>query len=186
VDDQARRFAAVALRVGRGISQLERDQVCCGTLTLQQFHTLRTIEAASAITTSALAEGLGIDLSTASRNLAVLEREGLITRARSAEDARVVTVELAAKGTETLRALACDERVIFASLLARIPVGEREAIIMALDRLAAVVTAREPAPSCCPAARPSTADGAGTARRAPLDQERRRAKSGGHRRRRLA
>ena len=74
----------LARTVARELARLERDEVCCGDTTFQQFATLRTMhEAAAPMTTSALATALGIDLSTASRNLAVLERNGYIRRARA-------------------------------------------------------------------------------------------------------
>src|SRR5581483_10885526 len=78
-------FMELARRIARGLASIEKQQVCCGTITLQQFDTLRALKEAAGLTTSAIAGRLGIDLSTASRNLTVLERQGYISRVRAAE-----------------------------------------------------------------------------------------------------
>ena len=146
------RFAALASQIARGVSRLERDEVCCGDLTLQQFETLRTLQAAGPLTLGAAAKALGIDLSTASRNLALLVKGGYLTRRRGKEDARQVSFALSRKGAGRLESLCCDERMVFASLFARVPADRRAEVVAALEVLAAALTAEraaEPAAPCC-------------------------------------
>ncbi len=147
----AARFAALASRVARGISRLERDEICCGDLTLQQFETLRALRATGPLTLGAAAKALGIDLSTASRNLALLVKGAYLTRRRGKEDARQVTFALSKKGTARLDSLCCDERLVFAAVLARLPTGQRTAVEEALELLAAALAEESPreTSTCC-------------------------------------
>jgi len=155
VSQQAKLFSSLALRVARGISRLERDQICCGTLTLQQFQTLSAIDEVDTITTSALAAALRIDLSTISRNLSLLERQGLLKRFRDPSDARVVSISLTNAGAAALRNLRCDERLVYAEVLARIPKEQRGAVMEALETLAyALGEVPESEPACCPDSSP--------------------------------
>jgi DNA-binding MarR family transcriptional regulator len=147
---RAQRFGTLAVQVARGIARLERDEVCCGDFTLQQFEALRLLRDAGPTAVGTAARGLGIDISTASRNLALLERGGYVRRRRSADDGRQVVFALAAKGTATLDSLCCDERVVFASLLARVPTAEREGVVHALEVLAAALTPAPEQAACCP------------------------------------
>ena len=152
------RFAVLARQVARGIVRLERDEVCCGDLTLQQSETLRAIEATGALTVSAAASAFGIDVSTASRNPGLLARKGYLTRRRGREDARQVAFALSKKGRGCLASLCCDERLVYAALLARLPADRRDAVGDALEVLVAALSAEvradawegcSPGP-CCP------------------------------------
>ena len=99
---------AVALmrRVGRALVRLEREQICCGTVTRHQFATLHALQEAGGLATSALAGRLGIDLSTASRNLAVLERAGCVRRRGAPHDGRLVHNVVTARGRACIDTLA--------------------------------------------------------------------------------
>lgn len=148
----AARFAALASRVARGVARLEREEICCGDLTLQQFDTLRALRDAGPLTLGAAAKALGIDLSTASRNLALLVKGGYLTRRRGKEDARQVSFALSRKGAGCLDSLCCDERMVFASLFARVPADRRAGVVAALEVLAAALAeerAADPAAPCC-------------------------------------
>jgi DNA-binding MarR family transcriptional regulator len=146
------RFAALASRVARGIARLERDEICCGDLTLQQFETLRTLQASGPLTLGAAARSLGIDLSTASRNLGLLVKRGYLKRARGKDDARRVSFALSKKGAGCLDSLCCDERLVFAAVFARVPPERRAAVTEALEVLATALAERpaeQPAAPCC-------------------------------------
>ncbi len=145
------RFATLASRVARGISRLEREDICCGDLTLQQFQALRALRIAGPLTLGAAAKELGIDLSTASRNLARLVKSGYLTRKQGTEDAREVRFALSKRGNGCLDSLACDERLVFAGLLARVPADRRPLVGEALELLAAALDAErdQGASACC-------------------------------------
>lgn len=143
------RFAELAGRVARGLARLERDEVCCGDLTLQQFEALRAIEAAGQVTLGAAATALGIDASTASRNLALLVKRGYLTRKRGREDARQVAFALSKKGAGCLASLCCDQRSVYGALLDRVPAGRRAAVVEALDVLATALSGEGATPTAC-------------------------------------
>jgi DNA-binding MarR family transcriptional regulator len=109
-------------------------------LTPEQFETLRAVESTGNPSMSALSAALGVDLSTMSRNVSVLQREGYVGRSRNADDSRIVTVALTRKGANALETLRCDEKDVMAKLYNRIPFAKRAA---ALEGLELVRTALE-------------------------------------------
>ena len=151
--------AALLRRVGRGLLRLERERICCGSVTRQQFDTLRALGEAGGLTTSQVARRLGIDLSTASRNLAVLEREGCIRR-RAGADARATLNLVSAKGRGCVESLCCEEDTAFGSVLARLPRADHAPVLRALALLADALDGACGAEACCeppPSTRPRPA-----------------------------
>src|SRR5271155_2250703 len=119
------RFARAAQIVARGLGRISRERARAGDVTPQQAETLQLIAERGAVSTSLLATLLGIDPSTASRNLAGLERAGLITRKKGAEDARQTDVRLTPRGKRTAESVGGEAVQAMVSLLERIPRGER-------------------------------------------------------------
>jgi DNA-binding MarR family transcriptional regulator len=95
---------------------------------------------------------MGVDLSTMSRNMTVLERNEYALRARSAEDGRVVTVKLTAKGRRALESLRCDEEETFQRIYEAVPPATRLQIVKTLQILDECLTAANTneAPCCAP------------------------------------
>jgi len=103
---------------------------------------LQLIADRGVVSTSSLAEWLGIDPSTASRNLAGLERAGYVARRRGADDGRLSDVRLTPRGRRTAEAAATSWTATYASLLERLPRAERQRVAEALDLLAALLDGR--------------------------------------------
>jgi DNA-binding MarR family transcriptional regulator len=143
------RFAALLSEVAREVTRRRSSEACCGDLTLEQFETLRAVAASAAATIGSLSGGLGVDLSTMSRNVSVLERNGYLQRARSADDGRVVLVRLTAKGRSALTTLRCGERDVLGDLFEGIPPGRRVAVLEALETLRAGFATAAPPGDCC-------------------------------------
>jgi DNA-binding MarR family transcriptional regulator len=145
------RFAKALSSIGRRVSKLQTTEICCGTLTREQFETLRTIEAARDPSMSTLSASLGVDLSTMSRNISVLERDKFVARLRAADDSRIVTVRLTPKGMNALETLRCDEQDVMAQVFRRLPLAKRAPIVEALETLQAALDAGEAASegACC-------------------------------------
>jgi DNA-binding MarR family transcriptional regulator len=118
-------------------------------LTLEQFQTLRTIDAATDRSMGALSQSVRVDLSTMSRNVSVLEREGYVTRSRHPEDSRVVTVALSSRGKQALETLCCDEEDVMAKLYQRLPAARRPGVLEALELLRAALEANAGGAACC-------------------------------------
>jgi DNA-binding MarR family transcriptional regulator len=126
---------ARAIRRARGTTQPDRD----GALTLSQYAILQALTEREHARMSDLAAEAGIAPSTATRILDALERRAIVTRTRSPEDRRGVTVSLTAFGRDALQAqdawLRGRERAFFAGL----PAHEQELAPDLLVRLAALI-----------------------------------------------
>src|SRR5579863_4149957 len=113
---QGDRFAELLSRVARKVTVRQASEVCCGDLTLEQFQTLRAVSLSERSSIGSLSTALHVDLSTMSRNVTLLERNGHLLRARSAEDGRIVHVELTGKGKRALNTLQCEEREVLSDV----------------------------------------------------------------------
>lgn len=131
----AGQFGALLAKVARAVARLERDEVCCGELTFQQFETMRRIKDSERATLTSVAADLGIDASTASRNLGRLEASGYVAKRRDPEDSRAAIVQLTRKGERALDGMSCQERDAFAALFFRISPDRRTPIVSSLEAL---------------------------------------------------
>jgi DNA-binding MarR family transcriptional regulator len=129
------RFARALLAVARGLGRIARERARAGDVTPQQAETLQLIAERGALSTSTLATMLGIDPSTASRNLSGLERAGLIARQKGSDDGRQTDVRLTPRGRRAAQTVGTGASSSFASLLDRVPRGERVRVIDALEVL---------------------------------------------------
>lgn len=135
------RFARSVHIVARGLGRLSRERARAGDITPQQAETLQLIAERGAVSTSSLAMMLGIDPSTASRNLSGLERGGYIVRRKGTDDGRQTDVRLTPRGKRTAESISAESHVAFASLMERLPRAERQRIADALELLARVIDA---------------------------------------------
>ncbi len=126
---------AQAVRRARGTQPQNRDE----TLTLSQYALLQALASRETARVRDLASEAGITPSTATRILDALERRAIVSRSRSPEDRRGVTVALTAVGRERLSAQDAwfrgRERAFFDGL----PPIERELAPDLLIRLAALI-----------------------------------------------
>ena len=123
--------------VARGLGRLGRERARSGGgLTPQQTEALQLIADRAVLSTSSLATLLGIDPSTASRNLAGLERDGYVMRRRGTDDGRQTDIRLTPRGKRVTEAAAVAWTAAYTSLLDRIPRAERQRVADALEVLA--------------------------------------------------
>ena len=130
------RFARAVQTVARGLGRISRERARAGEVTAQQAETLQLILERGAVSTSTLAVMLGIDPSTASRNLSGLERAGLITRKKGTDDGRQTDVRLTPRGKRTADAVNEESTQALGLVLEKLPRAERARILEALDTLA--------------------------------------------------
>lgn len=130
--------------VARALGRFGRERARSSDVTPQQAEALQLIVERRSITTSSLALLLGIDPSTASRNLAGLERGGYIVRRRGADDGRQNDVRLTLRGRRTAEAVSSEWIGASATLLEHLPRGERQRVADALEILARVLDADTP------------------------------------------
>ena len=137
------RFARALLAVARGLGRIARERARSGDVTPQQAETLQLIAERGALSTSMLALMLGIDPSTASRNLSGLERAGLITRQKGSDDGRQTDVRLTPRGRRAAQTVSSGAASAFGSLLDRVPRSDRARVIDALEVLARAIDREE-------------------------------------------
>lgn len=133
------RFARALLAVARGLGRIARERARAGDVTPQQAETLQLIAERGALSTSTLATLLGIDPSTASRNLSGLERAGLIARQKGSDDGRQTDVRLTPRGRRAAQSVGNGATAALASLLDRVPRGERARVLDSLELLVKVL-----------------------------------------------
>ncbi len=133
------RFVRVLAIVSRGLGRLGRDLARTGEVTPQQAETLQIIAEQGAMSTSTIASALGIDPSTASRNLAGLERGGFITRKKDTDDARQTDVRLTPRGRRTVDMIAAESQKVVLDLLERVPKNDRQRVTETLELFAKAV-----------------------------------------------
>jgi DNA-binding MarR family transcriptional regulator len=140
----ANECTALRLRRATRVVTAVYDELMSETgLRSTQFSLLNAISLAKAPSVSRLAELLELDRTTLTRNLAPLERDGLIKAAPSHDDGRVRIVQLTPKGERSLaRALPLWERAqgrVMAALGAR----DWQALMTRLDEATLLVSERE-------------------------------------------
>jgi len=150
MNDRSKReqFARLLIGIGHAVARIEREQICCGDLTFQQFDTLRRIDRDGVDTIGAISSALRIDDSTASRNVAILVRDGLVIRTRDQQDGRSFRLALTGKGKRALSELSCEERDVFTAIFERLAPPDRAASLSTLKVVESALT--EAAPACCP------------------------------------
>ncbi len=133
------RFARAVQTVARGLGRISRERARADEVTPQQAETLQLISERGAVSTSTLATLLGIDPSTASRNLAGLQDAGLVTRKKASDDGRQTDVRLTPKGKRAADAVAASSAQALSNVLEKINRGDRQKVLDALDALAKAI-----------------------------------------------
>jgi DNA-binding MarR family transcriptional regulator len=136
---ESERFARAVQVVARGLGRISRERARSGEVTPQQAETLQLISEKGAVSTSQLAVILGIDPSTASRNLAGLEKAGLVQRKKGTEDGRQTDIRLTPKGKRAADSATQGANQAFASLLDKLPRADRQRITDALELVAQAI-----------------------------------------------
>lgn len=130
------RFARAAQSVARGFSRISRERAREGDITPQQAETLQLIAERGSVSTSSLAILLGIDPSTASRNLSGLERAGLVLRKKGTDDGRQTDVKLTPRGKRVAESASSKAATALTAVLDRLPRGDRPRVLDTLETLA--------------------------------------------------
>lgn len=139
-------FSLLISQLVRKFNLLERDEKVCFGVTIPQCLTLETISSKGKLSMKALSLEMGVAISTMTRILDVMARDGLVRRENSPNDRRRVYVELTAKGkTIALKLKQCSQDYL-RSIFNKLPKNKQVNINEALKCLLA---AFELNPSCC-------------------------------------
>lgn len=130
---ESERFARAVQVLARGLARIGRERARRTEVTPQQAETLLFIAEKGAVSTSNMAVVLGIDPSTASRNLAGLEKAGYVTRRKGADDGRQTDIRLTPRGKRIADGASTLAEQAFADLLEKLPRSERQKITDGLE-----------------------------------------------------
>jgi DNA-binding MarR family transcriptional regulator len=136
------RFARALLALARSLGRVARERAREGDVTPQQAETLQLIAEKGAVSTSTLATLLGIDPSTASRNLSGLERTGLIVRQKGSDDGRQTDVRLTPRGRRAAVSVGTGASSELGALLDKVPRGDRAKVIESLEAVAKLIDSK--------------------------------------------
>lgn len=115
------------------------------TVTIAQFRVLVLLTTHGPTTLAQLAARLGVNASTAQRQVDRLVRDGLVDRREDPEDRRQVVLEPTDHGTGLVEAVTERRRTEIARIVRAVPAEQQAALIQALEAFA--VAASEPTAS---------------------------------------
>lgn len=105
-------------------------------LTGPQLTVLKMLEGVGDLSLSELSERIRAQNSTVTGIIDRMEREGLVVRARSTEDRRVVKIKLTDKGSKIARAIEVEPMEIFRGALEGLSPGEMRDLLKILTKIA--------------------------------------------------
>jgi DNA-binding MarR family transcriptional regulator len=105
-------------------------------LTGPQLTVLKMLEGVGDLSLSELSERIRAQNSTVTGIIDRMEREGLVARARSTEDRRVVKIKLTEKGAKIARAIAVEPMEIFRGALDSLTPSEARDALRILTKIA--------------------------------------------------
>ena len=132
-------FRGLIGRLVRGLNLLDwNTKSCCGTTT-SQCYTIETLARKGALPMNELSQQMGVSVSTMTRVVEILVRDGVVKRKTLSDDRRRVYIELTAEGRRiSVRLNRCADEYS-KEILKRLPAGGRESVLMNLRLLADVV-----------------------------------------------
>jgi DNA-binding MarR family transcriptional regulator len=110
-------------------------------LTGPQLTVLKVLEGVGDLSLSELSERIRAQNSTVTGIIDRMEREGLVVRARSTEDRRVVNIRLTEKGATIAREIAVEPMEVFRSALESLSGAEMQELLRILTKIAVRVKA---------------------------------------------
>ncbi|HEY5146725.1 MAG TPA: MarR family transcriptional regulator [Polyangiaceae bacterium] len=110
-------------------------------LTGPQLTVLKVLEGVGDLSLSELSERIRAQNSTVTGIIDRMEREGLVVRARSTEDRRVVNIRLTDKGAKIAREIAVEPMEVFRSALESLSATEMQELLRILTKIAIRVKA---------------------------------------------
>lgn len=116
----------------RAFGLLRPDATPCGrALSVSEAHALMELSRGQSLSQMALGQRLRLEKSTVSRLIDQLQNRGWVERGRDPADGRAIRLQLTEQGRHVSEQVAAARSAHFARLTARIPPGEREAVIHA-------------------------------------------------------
>lgn len=131
----------------RGLNLLNRDQKVCYGLTLSQCYTIESLAQKGLVSMNDLSRLQGVTISTMTRVIDVLVRDGIVERIASPEDRRKVCIQLSEKGKDVAEKLQKCTEEYTRQIFLNIPADQREHIIESMQFLCAAI--EQVSKRCC-------------------------------------
>jgi len=113
-----------------------RDEVCCYGLTVSQCYAMEALSESGKMPSSDLATKLGLDLSSTTRLVDQLVKKRLVSRSRSADDARIREIQITDSGSRLVGRIQQDMVSLVEESLKDFPAEVRKSLPDALRNLA--------------------------------------------------
>lgn len=128
-------FSLLVEQIIRKLNLLNRDQKYCYGLTIPQCYTVESLARKGMLTMNELSKDVGVTISTMTRIIDILTRDGIVDRKRNQKDRRQVCVKLSKKGRDiALKLKHCSEKYS-EEMLNQVPIKERKNVFKSLKIL---------------------------------------------------
>ncbi len=121
-------------RLARFTNRLQRTQLSCGPVTVQQCHTLEALTN-EPLPMHKLADEVALHQSTLTRVVEKLEQKGFVARVRPADNQRVVNVCITDSGKTLFAQIDAASNEMIAKIIALVDPLEREGAVRGLEIL---------------------------------------------------
>lgn len=134
-------------RMVRIFQMFERDQIKPHGFTISQTYTMIELNKSGQLTMNDLSNKMNLSISTMTRVVEKLVRDGYAKRIKGKEDKRIVNIVLTKQGEESTKALNKSISLYYQKIVEHLPEGEIETV---LDSVSLLFSAFEQAnPNCC-------------------------------------
>jgi DNA-binding MarR family transcriptional regulator len=146
IDDE-KQFSRLTVQLFHKLNLLNRDQKVCYGITLSQCCAIETLEQTGLLSMKQLSHHQGVTLSTMTRIVDVLVRDGVLQRVSNPGDRRKVCIRLTESGKELAGKLKKCTEAYTKEILDQVPGEKRSQVIESVDLLIKAIEAVNP--KCC-------------------------------------
>jgi MarR family 2-MHQ and catechol resistance regulon transcriptional repressor len=143
------RFSSLMSGLIRKLNLLNKDQKVCYGLTLPQCGAIETLGRMGMQPMNELSRQMGVTISTTTRIVDILVRDGFLLRQENSEDRRKVCIDLTESGRVMAGKLQKCATDYAAAIFSRIPEEKREAVFESLEIVLDAIESINA--RCCPA-----------------------------------
>lgn len=129
------KLTLVMSRLIHKILILDRNEKMCHGVTLSQHYILDTLYRRKTMSMNGLSEELGLAVSTVTRIVDILVRDGFLSRKSAVEDRRKVCVELTEKGFQKARTLSGCTQVFWSNIFKSLQDDRKQELIKNLKEI---------------------------------------------------
>jgi len=147
VQSNEEKFSRLVAELFRKLNLLNRDQKVCYGITLSQCCTIETLEQKGLLPMNELSQCQGVTLSTMTRVVDVLVRDGVVRRESNPGDRRKVCIELTEEGKTLAQKLKKCTEAYTKEILDQIPVDKQGQVMESVELIIKAIEAVHP--KCC-------------------------------------